>query len=598
MAISDAAPLTVYTLTPKLAVLLKQRLGALLQYLVTTNSKTIYYKEATLLADFREALAKIAGPPEVVESIDSQVLLETFSSTLPLSGYDDYRPFISRFMEPPRYNSKVSNLFAPGLPAFVVTSSGTSGGAAKYLPKYRHPLSKLSSTIDGMKAVTPTVKHGGTHCIIFNLRYSELLDVLDDGAKEATVFKKIPLCLGSSAAFRSHYQWSAENDEALMATKVPNNTSPLAVCFIHSYRTSLLMHALFALEDESLELINTLFATIFLDFVRLIEEYWEPLLQAINDGRVPDFEGAESVKHHLQSQLKPNPRRATKLRAIGNDSSSPGWVKRLWPRLERVLGNASGMFGRVVPQIKHHLGPQVPIESVGLTSSEGWIAKVYDPKRDIYKMASDDIFEYLELDRPETKDSLSQSWEVEVGKHYELIMTTRDGLWRYRLGDVVEIAGFDPVDGQPLIRYSERRNVSMRASGEFVTEKELQDAIQAQDNVLGSVVEFTTVLDDRFVPRAYGFLVELQGPPGHDASTVPERLHNYLLGANDTYAEFFSRNVLSIPTVRILERGAFRSYREWKTQSSPSGSGQIKVPTVIYNVDIRDWLLERVVDEV
>lgn len=54
----------------------------------------------------------------------------------------------------------------------------------------------------------------------------------------------------------------------------------------------------------------------------------------------------------------------------------------------------------------------------------------------------------------------------------------------------------------------------MRASGEFVTEKELQDAIQAQDNILGSVVEFTTILDERFVPRAYGFLVELQGPPG------------------------------------------------------------------------------------
>lgn len=66
------------------------------------------------------------------------------------------------------------------------------------------------------------------------------------------------------------------------------------------------MHALFALEDRSLELINTLFATIFLDFVRLIEEYWEPLVQAIHNGRLPDFEGAELVKHHLQvlSSLK------------------------------------------------------------------------------------------------------------------------------------------------------------------------------------------------------------------------------------------------------------------------------------------------------
>lgn len=60
------------------------------------------------------------------------------------------------------------------------------------------------------------------------------------------------------------------------------------------------MHALFALEDRSLEFINTLFAPIFLDFVRLIEQYWESLVQAIYDGRVPDFEGVEGTKHYLQ----------------------------------------------------------------------------------------------------------------------------------------------------------------------------------------------------------------------------------------------------------------------------------------------------------
>lgn len=44
-----------------------------------------------------------------------------------------------------------------------------------------------------------------------------------------------------------------------------------------------------------------------------------------------------------------------------------------------------------------------------------------------------------------------------MGRKYEVVLTTRDGFWRYRLGDVVEVAGFDPRDGQPLIRYFERR---------------------------------------------------------------------------------------------------------------------------------------------
>jgi hypothetical protein len=52
---------------------------------------------------------------------------------------------------------------------------------------------------------------------------------------------------------------------------------------------------------------------------------------------------------------------------------------------------------------------------------------------------------------------LSFKWNIEVGRKYEVVLTTRDGLWRYRLGDVVEAVGFDPRDGQPIIHYLEVR---------------------------------------------------------------------------------------------------------------------------------------------
>ena len=37
------------------------------------------------------------------------------------------------------------------------------------------------------------------------------------------------------------------------------------------------------------------------------------------------------------------------------------------------------------------------------------------------------------------------------------MITNNDGLWRYTLNDIVEIAGFSPEDGQPLIRFVERK---------------------------------------------------------------------------------------------------------------------------------------------
>ena len=48
-------------------------------------------------------------------------------------------------------------------------------------------------------------------------------------------------------------------------------------------------------------------------------------------------------------------------------------------------------------------------------------------------------------------------WEVEVGKYYEPILTTRDGLWRYRLGDVLYIVGFVPGGKLPIFNHSGRR---------------------------------------------------------------------------------------------------------------------------------------------
>jgi len=48
-------------------------------------------------------------------------------------------------------------------------------------------------------------------------------------------------------------------------------------------------------------------------------------------------------------------------------------------------------------------------------------------------------------------------WELVTGGHYEPVLTTRNGLWRYRVGDVVTVKGFASDDGLPVINYLHRR---------------------------------------------------------------------------------------------------------------------------------------------
>ena len=52
---------------------------------------------------------------------------------------------------------------------------------------------------------------------------------------------------------------------------------------------------------------------------------------------------------------------------------------------------------------------------------------------------------------------ISSQWELVVGRQYEPILTTRDGLWRYRIGDVLLVKGFAPEDGMPIVNYVGRQ---------------------------------------------------------------------------------------------------------------------------------------------
>lgn len=125
-----------------------------------------------------------------------------------------------------------------------------------------------------------------------------------------------------------------------------------------------------------------------------------------------------------------------------------------------------------------------------------------------------------------------------MGKRYKIVLTTHDGLWRYRLSDVINIVGFNADDGVPVFVLSGRRRsvpicffpaytLSRHVSGTscscslairlmplLIPDTSLISAIQAVASDVLQVSEFTTVLDGRQGTPTVGYLVELAGTPG------------------------------------------------------------------------------------
>ncbi|KAL4073475.1 GH3 auxin-responsive promoter, partial [Scleroderma citrinum] len=592
-------PQPITSLTAELLASLQQRTQAVLSYLVKTNSISTYFKDANSLSAFRDALGLTTqGQLDSDLLSDADQLFSTYRDTVSLTDDRDYRPFVSRFFEQPCRTSAVEHLMAPGMPFFIVHSSGTSGGTPKCYPKYRHPEHMSTSTSHVMTASNPVSKNSGKNCIVYSLISRQVVTSLND---DGEIDRRMPVCLMSTGTVRMFNDMYVDRDPIYQTVKIPNHSSPMAVCYIQNYKSMLFVHALFAVQERQLELINTMFATVFRDFCCAVGGNWDTILDCIETGKIPDLEGISHVRENLERYFKADPQRAAELREV--DTKTSGWFTKVWPDLHTVFAISSGLFGMAVPEIQHYIGPDIPLNTLGITCSEAFLALPYD-QRDpsLYKVVgSDDIIEFLPEHAPEESQYVIQSWNVEVGQRYEIILTTRDGFWRHRLNDIVEVVGFDPRDGQPIIHYISVRSKlhlgGLRVANEITTEDQLRQVVVSASKVLGTVSEFCTALDFRMSTGRYAFYVELQNEIPPSASSAPHLLHDVISEHNVNYRTESLCGKIGKPVVRVVRRGTFGEYREWKVREDNIAAGQIKVPTVVSRPEILQFLEERVVQE-
>ncbi|KAI6013498.1 GH3 auxin-responsive promoter [Pisolithus microcarpus] len=565
MSPSTVHPLS--TLSPELKAALQERTERCLRDIVGTNITTHYGISVPSL--FRQATAG----KDVKE--DPTVIID-----------------FHEFFRHPRKQSELENLLAPGLPNYIAKSSSTAGNQPKLLPKYPRRCFTTPSSFAKCLHLTSSGKAVHMYC----LAYRDLLDIMGE---DGEVMKKILVCMGSCGAVRITENWPVKTDSTRMGTTMPGHVSPWATGFITHHRSFLLIHALFALFDPTVERFLMTYITLFVDLIDYVHESWDLFVTGIRNGTIPGIGHIEHVRTYLQENVRANLQRAEELQNIGPPLDCPGCALRVWLNLKTVVCICSGVFATLIPKARSVLGPNVLIQNIGYGCTECSVGRMLNiGDTETFVLETGDHIEFLDTSKAPVRDNILQAWDLEPGKYYQPVATTEDGLWRYLVDDVIQVTGFDPRNGSPVFKFYGRKNLTVRLWYAEITEAHLVSVIRALiTEDIAKVQEFTAVVDLREVPQTVGFFIGIVGDIGPGGTAARQKAFEALARANEEHQRAFDAGRLRLPTIRIVKPGTFAEYRLWRGESMNAGVCQIKVPGVMLNEDQQEWIAERVIAE-
>lgn len=221
-------------------------------------------------------------------------------------------------------------------------------------------------------------------------------------------------------------------------------------------------------------------------------------------------------------------------------------------------------------------------------ASEGFFAVQTDEEDSgmLLLIDNDVFYEFIPLG--ENEDAIIPLWEVEPGKVYELVISSSNGLWRYRLGDTVRVESVNPV----RIRIAGRTKSYINAFGEELMEENAERAVGIVSARLGCAVQNYTVAPVFAKNERRGrhqWLVEWKTRPS-DIDLFARTLDEELRKVNSDYDAKRSHTIFLDPLeVVTLPEGSFDKWL--RHVGSHKLGGQRKVPRLSNDRHVADMIL-------
>ncbi|KAL2348349.1 hypothetical protein Fmac_002349 [Flemingia macrophylla] len=517
---------------------------------------------------------------------------DTFKSKVPVVTYEDLQPDIQRIA-----NGDRSPIFSSHPISEFLTSSGTSAGERKLMPT-------ISAEMDRRQLL---------YSLLMPVM-SQFVSGLDKGKALHFLFikaeTKTPGGLVARPVLTSYYKSEQFRKRPFDPYNVLTSPNEAILCqdSFQSMYTQMLCGLI--MRHQVLR-VGAVFASGLLRAIRFLQLNWQQLAHDIKTGTLNPSITDPSIKQCMSNILQPDPDLAD---FITNECSGDNWeriIVRIWPNTKYLDVIVTGAMAQYIPTLDYYSGG-LPKPCTMYASSECFfglnLKPMSDPSDVSYTILPNmGYFEFLPHDdsNPITlsKDSpprLVDLADVELGKFYELIITTYSGLCRYRVGDILQVTGFHNSD--PEFRFVRRKNVLLSIDADKTDEAELQKAIENASELLKefntSVVEYTSYADTKSIPGHYVIYWELLMK---DSSYRPtsQVLNQCCLVMEESLNSVYRQgrvadNSIGPLEIRVVKNGTFEELMDYAISRGAS-INQYKVPRCVSFTPIMELLDSRVV---
>lgn len=364
---------------------------------------------------------------------------EDFARRVPVVGYEELEPWTDRIRR-----GESSVLTTEPVTRLIPTSG--SSGARKLIPFTASVQREFNAAISPWMADLvrqhPTVPLGPAYWSVTPMAQVDV----EKGSAVPIGFDDDRRYLGGTRA------WLVES---LMAVPTAVRHITDLTAFRHAVLLCLLRHA-------DLRLVSVWHPSFFALLLDALPAHWDALLSDLSEG---NFRYADQVPVDVLAALhsRPRPRLVDRLKRC-----TPELPETLWPDLRVVSCWADGHAGGAATALGRRL-PQAVIQSKGLLATEAFVTIPYEGAHPLALCSH--YFEFSD-----EAGEVHPAHALRSGVTYGVIVTTGGGLWRYRLGDQVEVTGF--VGRTPSLRFIGRAGGVSDRCGEKLSEAFVIRAIE------------------------------------------------------------------------------------------------------------------------